>query len=143
MNYSRISWPDWFSLEVPENWEFAESSESISLYRPDGVGAFTISLITTESFDAATAARVLVQRFAKQRGWIEAPQCVAKGDNASCVIRNDEGDDYWVVVAHALAGASKAVLISYTVDRHDEQSERSDRDRILESFRWEKARTNQ
>jgi hypothetical protein len=133
-------WEGWFSIEIPEGWQLDESRESISIFNPNGFGAFTISLLSSidpTSKDGCYVAR----RFAAQRGW-EVPDKAfrletRKGESI-CSFEYNTSDgpiEYWLV--SSFRAPHRAALLTYTCLFADRSKESLQRHQICESFRWE------
>lgn len=144
MDSTRARWDGWFSIEMPKHWQVDESGDAISIFDPNGVGAITLSVLSSliENSDCRHMALELAKRFSDQRGW-SIPSSALHVSGSDAVARctfeyvqtGDETTDYWSV--SVFCKRDRAVLMSYVAAASDESSERAKRRVIYDGFRWE------
>lgn len=131
-----------YSLDLPPRWEWAQDDGVLAIYRPDGVGALHLSVVTREtSLESAEAASLrLALSFAKERSWPISEREVRRyhidGSAATEFQFTESGDSpsYWQV--WHVVGDRCTVFVTYTSSADDLTVEAKDRVQIVESLRW-------
>lgn len=143
MSGARVTWPGYFSMEIPDGWTWSdEKGGVISVFpKSSGVGAFHISFARRNRSEAATArdAIELAQFFCRERGWEAEPRALASsptGTPASWVGIDDDRDgrhwELWQIVDD-----KRAATITYNCRVKDAGVDADVRQAAVSSFRWE------
>jgi hypothetical protein len=135
----KVEWPHWFAVSLPPGWTHEDGEGTIAIFNPNGVGAFTISTARRLRGDSPDAdeARHLVLHFAQQRGWNvdmgDIDDFVVNGAPGAHLTYRDSNDhwDLWEAV-----DMNRLVTMTYVADLQDADTERTDREAIIASFRW-------
>lgn len=139
---SRVEWGDLFSVELPRQWSWSTDDGVVSMFRPDGVGALQVSVLTRErpGQSPREAAMQLARAFVQQQHWdlhdhrIHASS--VDGNSMTMFAFTEHGDNptYWQV--WHIVGTDRAAFITYTCDPADSDVEDVERRSIVDSFRW-------
>lgn len=139
---STVKWDGLFSVNLPQEWSWSTDEGTVSMFRPDGVGALQVSVLAREDQRQPhqAVAMQLARSFARQRQW-DLPESEIRTsgvENYSITMFEftEHGDSptYWQV--WHLVAVDRAAFITYTCGPVDKESEASERKRIVESFRW-------
>ena len=139
---SRVSWSGWFSLEVPDAWEFSEADGVITICDPiNGCGALQASIAHCEkrgSRHLEAEAVELARDYAAQRNTTVSPsqvKVIRRGETAISQIAFAVEDDLFVVW-HVI-DAKRVVFITYTVALVDKDVEKEAVGGIVDSLSWD------
>jgi hypothetical protein len=139
---ARYLWEGWFSIELPEGWDFTEEDGLVSFFRNDAgaVGVLQISgawRVLADPGDPKEPIQLACD-FARSMGWALSEEqislCTVGGAPASEFNYEDDGESWRVW--HVL-GANRIARITYNSDKGDFEVERSACEAIVNSFRWE------
>jgi len=122
MKYTHDTW----SVDLPNHWQVEETDECISLYNPDGVGAFQVSSFFKEDGDVTD--KDLIE-FVE----VDNPEKTNLPYLNGYFKKNTEDGDtlfYWW-----LAGANHLVFVTYICGSEDAQIEAKEREGIIHSLR--------
>lgn len=120
-------------------WEYEDGGEVITIYRPDGVGALTISAAHRTRPGEATLAEAieLAAHFAKQKGWdLNADNIESQVTNGapSAHLSCRQAGDQWEL--WKILNRDRAVTITYVSNVSDADIERDAYEEIVGSFAW-------
>jgi hypothetical protein len=137
---ARVVWDGWFSVELPDGWEYKDENDTITVYDPDGVGALTISAARRHraALPDAREAADLALKFARQQGWDIKPdevESLSLGGGPAAKIAHRDASDYWEV--WQALDQNRLVTLSYVCNAADAPVEAEARKSIITSFKWD------
>tara|TARA_R110001599_G_C12205844_1_gene656125 strand:- start:46 stop:426 length:381 start_codon:yes stop_codon:yes gene_type:complete len=122
MRYTHDSW----SVDLPKHWAVEDSEQCVTLYDPDGFGAFQISSYLKEDGDVTI--RDLLD-FAEVENTESTNLPYLHGIFKKIIDGEDTTFNWWLFVANHLLYAT------YTSSTKDESAEAVERDSIIHSLR--------
>ncbi|MEW5849916.1 MAG: hypothetical protein AB2A00_14065 [Myxococcota bacterium] len=140
-----VTWEGWFALDVPRGWHWEETDGIISVYNPEGAGALHFSCLYREGCDEPDLDEVkdMAQRFTDEQGWdVPAEDIHVRTLDGTPVVEMElvtpsPEPEYWQV--WHLIDRTRAILATYVCDAGDEEEERTVREKLMSSFRWDRS----
>lgn len=142
LKYSKVVWPDIFSLEIPISWVFHEEDGVISLYdEENGVGVLQISFVKKDGTIKYTSQDLVInlaENFLSQPNFhfrkIAFIKYSINGFPATEMTLIENETDFWLV--WHIDGNSRVACITYNCQYTDKDMEQKICKSIINTFSW-------